>query len=76
MRIGTLQEVGEIAHKVLTSERLHEPDADDDFGPSQVNSPEAISIGEALLRPLLKLVGVFDHSYGLVRVEARVVWRC
>lgn len=68
-----LQEVGEVAHKILTTQCLDKPNTHDDFRAAQVDSLEAVAICEAFFHPLLELVRVLDHRNSLVCVEGRVV---
>lgn len=67
------QEIRKIAHQVLPAKRLDKPDADDYLGPAQINTPEAVPVGDAFFHPLLELVGMLDHGEGLVHVEAGVL---
>ena len=64
------QEVGKVTHQILPTERLDEPDADDDFCPAEVDPPEAVTEADTFLQTFLKFIRVLNHSYGLVGIEA------
>lgn len=47
-RLGGLQEVREITHQILSTQSLDQPDSHDNFGSSQIDTSETVTIRNAL----------------------------
>lgn len=47
-RLGSLQEVREITHQILSTQSLDQPDSHDNFGSSQIDTSETVTIRNAL----------------------------
>lgn len=56
-------------HQVLTTKRLNEPDADNDFGSPQIRTLETVAVPHAFLDLTLHFVRVLDHGDCFIGVE-------